>query len=64
VFDGDRGDLRGALLAICCGLGLGDDIGVRALGSAPIDDHGARLRLPASPKFIQPSVLRKGSHHA
>jgi len=28
VFDGDRGDLRGALLAICSGLGLGDDMGV------------------------------------
>jgi len=28
VFDGDRGDLRGALLAICSCLGLGDEMGV------------------------------------
>jgi len=27
VFEGDRGDLREALLAICAGLGLGDDAG-------------------------------------
>jgi ArsR family metal-binding transcriptional regulator len=27
VFDGERGDLREALLAVCAGLGLGDDAG-------------------------------------
>jgi len=25
VFEGDRGDLKDALLSICSGLGLGDD---------------------------------------